>query len=295
MHTPGSYGFRHAEPLPFLLLDSIGWQSADNAQYRNDGLRRTDAGHAIFQYTLRGQGRFELDGQMSELTPGRAFFVTVPSAHRYYYGGDGGEPWEFVYINAKGEDAARMWARIISLHGPVAQLARDSLALVRFWELYRAVSVERVSDPAALSALLYNWVLSLLAPAAAGPADAADGGSDGALAVTERAKRYIRDNCALPLTLQDIADHCGVSRPYLCRLFQRREAVSPLEYVRRRRVEAAVTLLRRTDLPVREIAAQCGFDSPSYFGKVFRAYLSVSPGEYRSRGADFPYDVVFLE
>ncbi|WP_318152731.1 AraC family transcriptional regulator [Paenibacillus terricola] len=40
---------------------------------------------------------------------------------------------------------------------------------------------------------------------------------------------------------------------------------------------------------------QCGFDSPSYFGKVFRTYMNMTPKEYRMKELEFPFDAVFYE
>lgn len=70
-------------------------------------------------------------------------------------------------------------------------------------------------------------------------------------------------------------------------------AISPLTYLRDRRVEAAVTLLRTTDLPIQDIGKQCGFESPSYFGKVFRVYMSMTPKKYRMKKFEFPYDAIY--
>ncbi|MCC3375161.1 AraC family transcriptional regulator [Cohnella sp. REN36] len=290
MLAPGSFAFRYGESLPFMLLDSIGWQSADSPAYANDGLSRTDAGHLIFQFTLNGEGAINLDGVTHQLKPGTAFLVTSPSPHRYYYAGQNGEPWEFVWLNAKGEDALRLWSRIVERTGPLLALSPASLPIERFWALYRAVSEERVSDPATLSSQLYAWMLSLFEPvrSAVRPDRTAP-------APLDKAKRYMQAHYAEDVSLEDIAAYSGVSRAYLCRLFQRKLGVSPLEYLRRRRVEAAVTMLRRTDLSAQEIGRRCGFESASYFGQVFRQYLGLSPGVYRRSSASHPFDTLFLE
>ncbi|MEF2248759.1 AraC family ligand binding domain-containing protein [Paenibacillus sp. IITD108] len=81
----GAFAFRFTDALPYLLLDSIGWQSTDSPYYGNDGRERSDFGHIVFQYTLSGEGRIELEGKSYSLTPGKAFLVKVPSDHRYYY------------------------------------------------------------------------------------------------------------------------------------------------------------------------------------------------------------------
>lgn len=286
----GSFAFRYAEPLPYMLLDTIGWQTADTPQYRNDGQARTDRGHIIFQYTLSGEGRIELGGRTYGLPAGTAFAVRIPGDHRYYYDAQSKEPWEFIWLNAKGEDAVRLWDRIVEREGHLLRFGANAVPMARFWDMYRAVSEERLSDPAELSAMLYRFMLSLLTPDAASAAPRLAKNS-----IVNRAKRYMAENYALPLTLEEIAAHGGVSREYLCRLFRKNDLASPLEFLRRRRVEAAVTMLRATDLSAQDIGKRCGFDSPSYFSKIFRQYLGLSPGEYRAQRLDYPFDTIFLE
>ncbi|GMK40399.1 hypothetical protein PCCS19_34550 [Paenibacillus sp. CCS19] len=56
-----------------------------------------------------------------------------------------------------------------------------------------------------------------------------------------------------------------------------------------------LTLLRTTDMPVHDIGKQCGFDSSSYFGKVFREYMNMTPKEYRTKKSEFPFDAVYYK
>jgi len=290
MLQPGSFAFRPSEALPYMTLDSLGWTTDAEAGYGNDCRVRSDKGHVIFQYTLSGEGRVDTDGQTWEVPVGSGFLVRVPSEQRYYYPPEGTQPWAFIWLNACGEDVLRMWDRIVEKHGPVVRLSAESQPLALFWEMYRTVSVDRLSDPAELSVLLYRWLLSLLRPDANYAAK-----ETGIHPAIRQAKRFMRDNFARPLALEDIAAHCGVSRSYLCRLFQRKENDSPLAYLQRRRVEAAVTMLRRTDASIQSVGARCGFDSPSYFGKIFRHYLKLTPGEFRRLTIEHPYDTVYLD
>ncbi|WP_422661080.1 AraC family transcriptional regulator [Paenibacillus sp. EC2-1] len=290
MLNTGSFAFRYSDDLPIFRLDSLGWTNDASTGYFNDGQHRRDHGHVIFQYTLSGMGRIDLDGQTYDLPPGYGFFVRVPSRHRYYYPVDGKEPWAFIWLNARGEDVIRMWERIIERHGSLLQINESSQPIILFWNLYRAVSVDRISDPSELSALLYRWMISFLGP---NLNDISEDTAKSHQAILQ-AKHVISEKYAQPLTLDEIAAECGVSSSYLCRLFQKEQYDSPLTYLQRRRIEAAVTMLRRTDESIQDIAAKCGFSSSSYFGKVFRQYMELSPGEFRRRQDLYPFDTVYL-
>ena len=56
---------------------------------------------------------------------------------------------------------------------------------------------------------------------------------------------------------------------------------SPLQYVLRRRIGEAQTLLITTDLPVTRIAAQVGYDNPSHFNAQFAKAVGMAPRTFR--------------
>ncbi|MNW35635.1 Regulatory protein SoxS [compost metagenome] len=155
----------------------------------------------------------------------------------------------------------------------------------------RLIAEEKITDKYRLSAQVYQWLLALVRTSHDTKRDI--GISTGT--IIEQCKQYIRKNYASPLTLDSLAEYCGINKHYLCRLFQKSEQTSPLAYVKDRRVEAALALLRTTELPIHEIGHKCGFESPSYFGKVFRDYMSLTPKEYRMKVLEFPFDAIYYE
>ena len=56
------------------------------------------------------------------------------------------------------------------------------------------------------------------------------------------------------------------------------------EYITGVRLERAEFMLKKTSLPVKEIAESCGFSSANYFAKVFLARYGKSPQKYRTGG-----------
>jgi transcriptional regulator GlxA family with amidase domain len=57
--------------------------------------------------------------------------------------------------------------------------------------------------------------------------------------------------------------------------------MSPARFVRKRRIELACSLLRRTDREIKQIAGACGFAEAGFFHKVFKAEMATTPGRYR--------------
>lgn len=87
--------------------------------------------------------------------------------------------------------------------------------------------------------------------------------------------------CNPALTREDIAREAGISTVSLGRLFQTYFHETVNQRLVAMRLERAKHLLKHTQMPVAEIALQCGFSSSSYFSRVFREKNSVLPMIYR--------------
>ena len=97
-----------------------------------------------------------------------------------------------------------------------------------------------------------------------------------------RAKAYVATHTAA--TMRQVAHHCGVSEPYLYAAFRAAEGLTPNEFRQRVLCQRAAELLTATDLSVEAISEQLGFSSASYFRKVLKKHLSLSPSQIRRAG-----------
>lgn len=98
----------------------------------------------------------------------------------------------------------------------------------------------------------------------------------------EKIIEYIDGHLSEKITLQDVADYCGISVSTLTKLFQRRMALSFHQYLTRRRMVAAVPLLL-TDVPLESICQQVGYSDYSSFYRAFKQIFGVSPREFRRK------------
>ncbi|WP_332631342.1 AraC family transcriptional regulator [Halalkalibacter flavus] len=94
-------------------------------------------------------------------------------------------------------------------------------------------------------------------------------------------KLHIRDNLSNPLKLIDVADHFHVSGRHLSRIFVSELGVSFSEFVQNERIQRAATLLKATDLPIKDVAEESGFSTVHYFTSVFTSIMGKSPGRFR--------------
>lgn len=285
-----SYSIR-SEEATMLLFDSMGWELIQSPAYSFDGQTRSETSNVIFQYTLSGEGRIEVDGSVHRLTKDNAFLVTLPSMHKYYYPEEGTEPWEFLWLNVRGPLAIPLWNQLIAHCGPIVQLPQESSPIRLLWSMFEDIQVHEERNLHALSAKAFQWILSLDSLLKK-PNMLTDHIKNEKL---HTAVQFMKNNLHMNLSLDDVADHIGISKHHLCRLFQKNLNLSPFEYLRRRRIEAAAAKLKTTDLTINQIAVETGFDNASYFGKVFRSYLGVNPLAYRQQDVEFSAKHVFFE
>lgn len=95
------------------------------------------------------------------------------------------------------------------------------------------------------------------------------------------ASLYLEQHLTDNLTLEELAGHANMSRAHFCRCFKLVFGSSVWTWLTQRRLELAKQMLATTDLSLKEIAAECGFCSSSYFSRQFKRYLKTTPQNYR--------------
>lgn len=101
--------------------------------------------------------------------------------------------------------------------------------------------------------------------------------------VIQKSCNYILDNLHQKLTTAVLADHAGISRSHLSVLFKKEMGITIQEYIMKKRIETAASMLLSTDFSYSSIAATLCFSSQSYFGKCFKNYYGCTPKEYRMK------------
>jgi len=92
---------------------------------------------------------------------------------------------------------------------------------------------------------------------------------------------FIANNISKPLTLENISSKIGLSTSRLSHLFISNLNCSVMAYIEKTRIRLACSMLTNTQLPINQIAHDCGFSSSFYFSKRFRKFKEMSPSNYR--------------
>ena len=95
------------------------------------------------------------------------------------------------------------------------------------------------------------------------------------------AKQYIDTHYMEDLTLAKIAEAATISPYHLSHIFKQETRFSPIQYLTRRRLGEAETLLIHSDEQVTQIALKIGYGTVSNFNSSFLKYVGMSPNQYR--------------
>lgn len=103
-----------------------------------------------------------------------------------------------------------------------------------------------------------------------------------------RTQEYIDHHYQENLTLNSIADSLHVNSYYLSHCFKKQIGYSPIQYLNKRRIGEAQTLLIMTTEPITDIALEIGYNSLGYFDRVFTKEIGLSPKQFREKYVFYP-------
>ena len=97
----------------------------------------------------------------------------------------------------------------------------------------------------------------------------------------KKAVIYIENNYRDVVTLEDVVKVASLSHSSLTQLFKSELAMTPIEYVWHHRLVVAKKFLEFTDLPIKDVAARCGFKTTQHFSRRFEGHYGCNPTSFR--------------
>lgn len=243
--------------------------------------------HSFFEicYVLDGEGTYYHDGVTYPLRAG-TLYCSKPES-RHYIQSESGMLLLFVALEPVAAESGEAFMRdfqelCASAHAFIPNAEATPPALI--WQALLLAAAGDMRYPGALAPLAYSLVMSCISlflqhrlsvEAATVPA-AAD--MQGALKL---AKEYIQAQLSHKIKLSDVARSVHLSERQLSRLLADELGQSFPAVVKTERIKRAAYLLGYTDVPLKQIAEDTGFESIHYFTQVFTKEMGTPPSHFR--------------
>lgn len=264
--------YKHSYKFPQRILASLavyntGIQKCQSNYSWGPGVRD----HYLLHYVMAGRGEYQVDGRTYALCAGD-LFLACPDVN-IFYKSDAEEPWEYCWVGFHGTDAPLLLARTdLSRETPVCTIEGEDLykQMMLIYQFKGSLEHQTTYMTGALYQLLSILMRTRRSSAKRSPS----------IHHVARACDFIANNFALPISIEDVAAHVGISRSRLYRAFAREIQLSPVQYLSNFRIRQACALLQRRSLSIKAVAQSVGFENQLYFSRRFRQIMQMSPTEF---------------
>ena len=94
---------------------------------------------------------------------------------------------------------------------------------------------------------------------------------------------YIQLNLNKEITVNHLAERANQHPDYFSRLFLQSTGERPIVYIHEKRIERAQYLITTSNMTFEQIATETGFESVSYFSRIFKKITGMSPRQYKEQ------------
>lgn len=239
--------------------------------------------HYLFHYIISGRGMLyshSANGEIHEysLEANQGFLICPGQINMYT--ADEKDPWKYVWIEFDGMRAEEcLLLAGLKQDQPIYQpQSIEAGELLQNRMLY--FSENSAKSPMHLVGSLYLFLDELIEYSAS--KQSIDEKNTQDFYINE-AVVYIQQNYNRELTIDEVAGFCKLNRNYFSRKFKKMMGCTPQEFLIRQRLTNAAELMRLTDLPIKTIAAQCGYPNQFHFSQAFKKCYGLPPQEWRKQ------------
>lgn len=241
--------------------------------------RRSGLESYLIKYTVSGEGILQYRGQTYTLKPNQIFWIDCREPQYYCTSPEAGN-WRVLWVHFYGPTSAAYYEIFQAQNRgqPVMTLEpanRVSQAIQALLTLYSNPDNTLTTDIYASEYLLETMVDVI---------KNTDQQREwlGVPQFVQQVRSYLSEHYAERITLDDLAARFAVSKFHLQKQFKHYVGYSPSEYLLQVRLTRAKELLRTSDQPVAQIAADVGIQNTSYFINLFHKAEGITPAQYRT-------------
>lgn len=278
---------------------TVGLQEFQNGEkmfvmpYHQEDVQTHD--HSFFElaYITGGSARHTLDGETAVVQKGDYFIVDYGSKHSYT------ESRDFDLINCLFQpeiidetlEGCRSFDQVLRVcliryynrffgMTPVNRVFRDEDG--RILELLLGMQRECANREVGYAEIFRGRLMEILILTMRKIVDAEQMAQRKKHSVVvQQAIQYLQANYQEKAVLRSFCGEYHYSLQYVSRRFKEETGMTVMEYLQRVRVEKGCGLLEGSEMEVEDIAREVGYEDAKFFGRVFRRWVKMGPGEYR--------------
>jgi AraC-like DNA-binding protein len=238
--------------------------------------RETLAGHELV-YCLKGAGTLKIAGRLHRVKARSLYWISCWHPHEYQ--ADPAHPWELYWVRIEGPGLDALSNLLRIRETPVFPTLDDTAMRHLFEECFAILEAPSPSAPAQMHSNIANLLQALYENRFK------DGSQEDepVPSALERPLVRMRQHYADALRLSDLAPLAGMSVSHFIRTFKHSMGTSPIDWLRRERINQAKRRLIDSEEPIKEIARQCGYRDPYFFSKDFKKLTGHPPSAYREQ------------
>lgn len=229
-------------------------------------------------YVIKGEGWFQsANCKQEKLHEGDIFLLFPHEWHNYRPVEE--EGWHCYWLGFKGRNMDdRVRAGFLSPQHPIYHVGFSD-QMIRLFDMAHKAAMQEAAYAQQLLAGITNHIIGLMYSL---ERNIKMDRNSNQVNMINRARFIMRQEVESNLTIQEIAQHFGVSYSSFRKLFKEYTGISPALYQQDLKLQRAKELLATTDMIVKEIAYRLNFDSPDYFSSKFKLKTGFKPSDYRA-------------
>ncbi|MBR5613673.1 MAG: AraC family transcriptional regulator [Clostridia bacterium] len=249
-----------------IFIDHFGIEYDSQAAHWGPGQRMV----YIIHFILSGKGFFNGNA----ITEGQGFLISPSELHEYY--SDDKNPWKYLWVMLMGNQVEHIFSMIKTDKNNIFTFQKD----IDFQKTILDIQTHIEKNATINSLSAYEYYFRLL-----NKCENQNAKTDQTKTqqYVELAKKYIKCNFHRNISINDIANHIGISANYLTNLFLNNGEKSPKNYLTELRIYTACNMLKNTDMLIKEIAVSVGYNDPLQFSTFFKNHIGLSPLQYRNQ------------
>ncbi|OXU15135.1 AraC family transcriptional regulator [Sedimentisphaera salicampi] len=238
-------------------------------------IQRRTYPYYVLELPIRGECFFEIDSQNYNLKKGTIGAFAPGTPHHYRCNQD--YPMEHIFIAFTGTYASELFETAGFGKGKVVKVTNFSRI-----DFLTEVILEKGLEEMELSPRLCSLYLEAFILEQALSFSPSEKKQTLALEKYRKCKKYIDSSFSEILSPVDVAVACSVNIRYMSRLFRRYSNTTPQQYIMRLKLNKAASILLKSNLTVREVGYEVGFEDPYHFSRNFKKFYGISPLHFRN-------------